>query len=240
MNRPIQYVLLCYPKLANLSLLILLHFVHLLLILLFAGLFLLGILASLGMSIIFRRFIPTTESSSMILELPTYRYPSIKNVFLTVYEKVKSFIKGAGSIIIYISVGLWMLSAYGPSDAMNQAEMEAKSISVASNFTAEQQSDLLAAKKLEASYAGHLGRFIEPAIRPLGFDWKIGIALITSFAAREVFVGTMATIYSLVSSAEDTDTLREILAQDINKTTGKPLFSFATSMSLLIFYVFVL
>ncbi len=208
--------------------------------LVFAGLFLLGILASLGMSVIFRRFIPTTESSSMILELPTYRYPSVKNVFLTVYEKVKSFIKGAGSIIIYISVILWILSAYGPSDAMNRAEQEAVAVSAAGNFTVDQKGDLLAAKKLEASYAGHLGRFIEPAIRPLGFDWKIGIALITSFAAREVFVGTMATIYSLGSSADDTDTLREKMAQDINKATGKPLFSFATSMSLLVFYAFAL
>ncbi len=208
--------------------------------LVFAGLFLLGILASLGMSIIFSKIIKTTESSSMILELPTYRYPSIKNVLLTVYEKVKSFIKGAGSIIIYISIVLWVMSAYGPSDAMNKAVAEATATGASSNYSTDQTADLIAAKKLEASYAGHLGRFIEPAIRPLGFDWKIGIALITSFAAREVFVGTMATIYSLGSSPDDTDSLRQKMAQDVNKATGKPLFSFATSMSLLIFYAFAL
>jgi len=100
--------------------------------------------------------------------------------------------------------------------------------------------DLLASKKLEASYAGHLGKFIEPAIKPLGFNWKIGIALITSFAAREVFVGTMATIYSLGSSSEDTNSLKEKMLLDKDTTTGKPLFSFASAVSLLLFYVFAL
>ena len=208
--------------------------------LVFAALFLLGIISSLLMSIIFSKIIKSEESSSMILELPTYKYPSVKNVLLTVYEKVKSFIKGAGKIIIFISIILWILSSYGPTESMDKAVIEAKEISIAKNLNQIESNDLLASKKLEASYAGHLGKFIEPAIKPLGFNWKIGIALITSFAAREVFVGTMATIYSLGSSSEDTNSLKEKMLLDKDNTTGKPLFSFASAVSLLLFYVFAL
>jgi len=208
--------------------------------LVFAALFILGIFAAIIMAIIFKRIIKSDESSSMILELPTYRYPSIKNVLLTVYEKVISFIRGAGKIIIYISIILWVLSAYGPSEAMDNAIIEANNIAKTSQFNEIDTENLIASKKLEASYAGHLGKFIEPAIQPLGFNWKIGIALITSFAAREVFVGTMATIYSLGSAADDTNTLKDKMKHDHDTLDGKPFFTFASAISLLIFYVFAL
>lgn len=208
--------------------------------LVFAALFLLGIFAAIIMAIIFKRIIKSEESSSMVLELPTYRYPSVKNVLLTVYEKVISFIRGAGKIIIYISIILWVLSAYGPSKAMDRAIVEANEIAKTNQLSVQETDNLVASKKLEASYAGHLGKFIEPAIQPLGFNWKIGIALITSFAAREVFVGTMATIYSLGSAADDTNTLKDKMKHDHDTKNGKPLFTFASAVSLLIFYVFAL
>ena len=135
-----------------------------------------------------------------MLELPLYKKPQVRNIIYSVKEKVWSFIEGAGKIIIFISLVLWVLASYGPSQDMKNAEIEAQTISVEQNLNEEEFANTLAAKKIEASYIGHLGKFIEPAIRPLGFDWKIGIALLTSFAAREVFVGTMATIYSIGST----------------------------------------
>ena len=107
-------------------------------------------------------------------------------------------------------------------------------------LTGEQYSQAVQAYKLEHSYAGHFGKFIEPAIRPLGYDWKIGIALITSFAAREVFVGTMATIYSIGSSDEDDATIKTRMKREINAETGQPRYDMATGWSLLIFYAFAM
>src|SRR5690606_5047168 len=135
----------------------------------------------------------------LLLELPVYRRPSLKNVFYTVWEKTKTFIVEAGKIIFVISIILWFLASFGPEKAMQSAEAEVSQITATQTLSEQEIKDLRASKKIEASYAGHIGKFIEPAIKPLGFDWKIGIALITSFAAREVFVGTMATIYSIGS-----------------------------------------
>jgi ferrous iron transport protein B len=158
---------------------------------------------------------------------------------MNVYEKVKSFTLEAGKIILIISVVLWVFATFGPVESMKNAQLEAQNIATEQNLTEAAAADLLASKTLEASYAGHFGKFIEPAIRPLGFDWKIGIALITSFAAREVFVGTMATIYS-IGSTEDEYAIQKQMAKEIHPTTGEPVYTMATSLSLLLFYVFAM
>ena len=205
----------------------------------FMGLYLLGIIAALVSAYILKRLLKSEERSFLMLELPAYRMPVFRNVLLTVWEKVKTFTIEAGRIILIVSIILWVLASYGPSNKMALAENQAIELAQESNLDESTTADLIAAKKIEASFAGHLGKFIEPAIRPLGFDWKIGIALITSFAAREVFVGTMATIYS-IGSAEDEGSIRDRMAREKNSLTGKPTYDFATSLSLLIFYVFAM
>lgn len=205
----------------------------------FMGLYLLSIISALVSAWIFKILLKSDERSFLMIELPQYKQPLMRNVLLTVKEKVGTFITEAGKVILIISVILWFLASYGPESKMTQAELEATSIITANALSEEEGDNLIASKKLEASYAGQLGKLMEPAIRPLGYDWKIGIALITSFAAREVFVGTMATIYS-VGSTEDELTLRERLKAEINPLTGGPRYDFATSLSLLLFYVFAL
>lgn len=205
----------------------------------FMGLYLLGIAAALLSALVFKLILKSKESSFLILELPEYRMPVIRNVGLAVWEKVRTFVLEAGKVILVISVVLWFLASFGPAKAMQQAEQEASSIAVTQQLSEEEAANLLASKKIESSYAGQLGKFIEPVIQPLGFDWKIGIALITSFAAREVFIGTMATIYS-IGSAEDEFSIKEKMAKEINPATGLPVYNLATSLSLLIFYVFAM
>jgi len=205
----------------------------------FMGLYLVSIIAALGAAWIFKKILKTEERSFLMLELPEYRKPVFKNVLFTVYEKVKAFVIEAGKVIFVISIILWVLASYGPSNKMELAETAAISIATQNNLGEAETADLIAGKQIEASYAGHLGKFIEPAIRPLGYDWKIGIALITSFAAREVFIGTMATIYS-IGSAEEEGTIRDRMAKEVNPVTGKPTYNFATSLSLLVFYIFAM
>jgi ferrous iron transport protein B len=173
-----------------------------------------------------------------MIHLPNYRSPQFKNIGLIVWEKVRTFTVEAGKIILIISVVLWFMASFGPSEAMQNAKDNALTIAKEKQLTEMESDDLLAAKSIEASYAGHLGKFIEPAIRPLGFDWKIGIALITSFAAREVFVGTMATIYS-IGSVQDELSIRDKMAKE-TRANGKPVYDFATALSLLLFYVFAM
>ncbi len=208
--------------------------------LVFMGLYLLGIAAALLSGFVFKKILKSEETSSLMIELPMYRPPLMKNVLLSVREKVMSFVLNAGKIILFISLILWVLSYFGPGDAKQNAEAQARIEAVEKHFTEAETNDLIAAKAIEASYAGHIGKFIEPAIRPLGFDWKIGIALITSIAAREVFVGTMATIYSVGSAQGDQTTIREKMATEINPITQKPVYSFASSLSLLLFYAFAM
>jgi ferrous iron transport protein B len=205
----------------------------------FMGLYLLGIVAALVSGWVFKKILKSEESSFLMLELPQYRPPVWKNIWFTLKSKVTSFVVEAGKVIMVISVVLWFLASYGPAEKMAQAEATATEMAQSQNLSEDQTADLIAGRKIEASYAGHLGKFIEPAIRPLGYDWKIGIALITSFAAREVFVGTMATIYS-IGSVEDESTIREQLSKARNPITGAPVYTMATSLSLLIFYVFAL
>ncbi|MFT6937054.1 MAG: ferrous iron transport protein B, partial [Saprospiraceae bacterium] len=206
--------------------------------LVFMGLYLLGIIAALGSAFIFNKILKSNEQSFLMIHLPNYRSPQFKNIALLVWEKVRTFTVEAGKIILIVSVVLWFLASFGPSEAMQRAKDEALSMAKEQQLNEMQTGDLLAAKSIEASYAGHLGKFIEPAIRPLGFDWKIGIALITSFAAREVFVGTMATIYS-IGSVQDELSIRDKMAKE-TRANGKPVYDFATALSLLLFYVFAM
>jgi ferrous iron transport protein B len=201
----------------------------------FGGMYLLGITAALASGWAMKKWLRTREASYLAIELPVYRMPHWKNVWLTVWEKVSAFVWGAGKIILLISIVLWALASFGPGDAMDRAEMAAQTTAAAQNLDETAAADLIAAKKLEASWAGVLGKAIEPAIRPLGYDWKIGIALITSFAAREVFVGTMSTIYS-IGSANDELALRQKMKAARFDDTGLPVYSLATALSLLVFY----
>ena len=202
------------------------------------GLYLIGLLTALLVSYIAKWFINIKEKSFFILELPTYRSPRWSNIVHTMLSKAKIFVVDAGKIIMIISLILWGLSTFGPGNRMERVEAEyATAMQQQPDRTEELESELSAAK-LENSYAGILGKAIEPAIAPLGYDWKIGIAVITSFAAREVFVGTMATLYSV---GEDDEGLR-LREKMRNATTidGKPVYTLATGLSLMIFYVFAM
>jgi ferrous iron transport protein B len=202
------------------------------------GLYLLGLVVALVVSYIAKWFIHIKERSFFILELPTYRAPRWNNVLQTMVTKAKIFVVDAGKIIMIISLLLWGLSSFGPTEKMEAVEQQYEQAKI-SKLEAE---DVIEVKhntaKLENSYAGILGKAIEPAIRPLGYDWRIGIALVTSFAAREVFVGTMATLYSV---GEDDEGL---LLRDKMKAAKRPdgsiLFNLATGISLMVFYVFAM
>lgn len=182
-------------------------------------------------------FIKINEKSFFILELPMYRSPRWKNALTTMVEKAKIFVFDAGKIIMVISLLLWGLSNYGPKERMTAVTAKYETL-VKQN--PDQAGELDKHKKtelLQNSYAGILGQSIEPVIHPLGYDWKIGIALITSFAAREVFVGTMATLYSVGDGAdENSATLREKMAAAV-KPDGSKVYDLATGLSLLVFYV---
>ncbi|MEM9836778.1 MAG: ferrous iron transport protein B [Bacteroidota bacterium] len=205
----------------------------------FAGLYLLGILGAMLSALLFKLLIKTPERSFLMLEMPKYQPPVWRNVWNTVYQKTKTFAVEAGRIILIISILLWGLANYGPANKMQEAEAQALTEASAAKLTEQQTEDLIASRKLEVSYAGHIGKAMEPVIAPLGYDWKIGIALVTSFAAREVFVGTMAIIYS-VGSSEDEFEIKNRLAQEVNPVTGEKVYNRATAWSLLVFYVFAM
>lgn len=204
------------------------------------GLYLLGFVAALVSAVVMHWLLKSKEKGYFIMELPTYKMPRWKNVGLAIFEKVKTFVFEAGKVILAISIVLWVLATYGPEEQMKRAEEEAQRESLAYHYGPREHENLLASKKLEASYAGHFGKFIEPTIEPLGFDWKIGIAVITSFAAREVFIGTMATIYSIGDQSDEPDTIIEKMRSEKDVKTGLPFYTVARSMSLLIFYVFAM
>jgi ferrous iron transport protein B len=203
------------------------------------GLYLLGFLAAILSAWGMKFLIKTTERSFLIMELPTYRMPRWSNVGFTIIEKTKTFVFEAGRVILAISIILWVMASYGPIDEMNAAKQVVQAQAVQENWSESEIQNQVASYKLEHSYAGKLGKAIEPLIAPLGFDWKIGIALVTSFAAREVFVGTIATIYS-IGSAEDQPTIKLRLRNEINPETGGPRYTPAVGMSLLIFYTFAM
>jgi ferrous iron transport protein B len=178
------------------------------------ALYILGFLMALLAAWVMNRFIAKMEKSIFLMELPVYRMPRWKNAGITMVQKARVFVTDAGKVILLISVILWALSSYGPGENGKPSRSE-----------------------LENSYAGIVGKSIEPAIRPLGYDWKIGIALITSFAAREVFVGTMATLYSV--DEEDEKTLKQKM-QSAVFSDGQKVYGLATGMSLMIFYAFAM
>ncbi|WP_460674097.1 ferrous iron transport protein B [Larkinella ripae] len=203
------------------------------------GLYLLGLVAALLAAYVFKLIVRARERSLFVMELPTYKWPRWNHVGITVWDSVKSFVWQAGRVILAISIVLWVLASYGPGDTMEQAENRVRSESA--RLPAEELENRVASEKLEASYAGRFGKMLEPAIKPLGYDWKIGIALISSFAAREVFVGTIATIYSIGSADPENDTtIRQRLAAERNPDTGGPMYTPAVAFSLLVFYVFAM
>jgi ferrous iron transport protein B len=198
------------------------------------GLYLIGIIMALLVSMVLKWFVKIKEKSYFILELPVYRAPRWGNVVVTMIQKAKIFVTDAGKVIIVISLLLWFLSSYGPGEQMKKLE-ETHTQQVAATPQNKVQLDKeYLTHKLENSYAGILGKSIEPVIAPLGFDWKMGIAIVTSFAAREVFVGTMATLYSV--EASDNTSLTEKL-RAAKRPDGTPVYSLAAALSLMIFYV---
>ncbi|MCL6260945.1 ferrous iron transport protein B [Aquiflexum sp. TKW24L] len=205
------------------------------------AMYLLGVLFTLLGAFVLKYILKTKENSYLLTELPIYRLPRWKTVLLTMFNKSKIFVLEAGKVILSISIVLWILASYGPSGSMQALEEEKTAI--LQNTPEEERSiveESFASKKLEASFIGILGKAIEPAIRPLGYDWKIGIALLTSFAAREVFVGTIATIYSIGGDVENELTIREKLEKEVHSDTGEKVFDKATGFSLMVFYAFAM
>ena len=201
-------------------------------------LYLIGFGAAVGSAYLLNKFMKIKSKSFFVVEMPNYKLPLFKNVSLTVIEKTKSFIFGAGKIILAISIILWFLASYGPGDQFNNAEKIVTEQYASDNLSQEELDQKIASHKLEHSFIGITGRAIEPVIRPLGYDWKIGIAIVSSFAAREVFVGTLATIYSVGSDEEAT--IKNRMAKEINPVLGIPLFNLASGISLLLFYAFAM
>ena len=174
-----------------------------------------------------------------VVEMPNYKLPLFKNVAINVIEKTKAFVFGAGKIILAISIVLWFLASYGPGKQFKNAEKIILENTKAHPLSPVEFNNAVASQKLENSYIGLMGRGIEPVISPLGYDWKIGIAIISSFAAREVFVGTLATIYS-VGGTDNENTIKNKMAAEINPVTGEKIFNFASGISLLLFYAFAM
>ena len=201
------------------------------------GLYLLGFVMAILAAFVMKLFVKIREKSYFIMEMPIYRMPRWKNVGTTMVQKAGVFVTDAGKVIVVISIILWFLASYGPSSRMNAVNskyqvMQTSKMKISPDLQEKHQSELL-----QNSYAGIIGKVIEPVIKPLGFDWKIGIALITSFAAREVFVGTMATIYSVGGNNESNfNQIRERMRTDINPNTGKPIFTGVSAISLMVFF----
>ena len=197
----------------------------------------LGFAAAIIAAYTLDKYLHVKSKSFFVIEMPNYKLPLLKNVGITVLEKTKSFVFGAGKIILAISIILWVMGSYGPGD-FNQAEEIVLQQTEQQNLSQEELAIKLSSFKLENSYIGIVGKFIEPAVRPLGYDWKIGIALISSFAAREVFIGTLATMYSVGN--DEVETIKERMAAEINPSNGAPLFNLASGISLLLFYAFAM
>ena len=197
----------------------------------------LGFAAAIIAAYTLDKYLHVKSKSFFVIEMPNYKLPLLKNVGITVLEKTKSFVFGAGKIILAISIILWVMGSYGPGD-FNQAEEIVLQQTEQQNLSQEELAIKLSSFKLENSYIGIVGKFIEPAVRPLGYDWKIGIALISSFAAREVFIGTLATMYSVGN--DEVETIKERMAAEINPSNGTPLFNLASGISLLLFYAFAM
>ncbi len=198
------------------------------------AMYLIGFIVTLIAAFVLSKIIKTKETSFFVMEMPVYRLPLLKNIGIMVVSKVKVFIVNAGKIILAISIILWFLSSHGPGEKFTQANSQISQIK--NSQTNKQELKRLKIEQLENSYVGILGKWIEPVIKPMGFDWKIGIALITSFAAREVFVGTMATIYG---TEEKGSGIKQKLAEE-KDANGKAVYTTAVCWALLLFYAFAL
>jgi len=203
------------------------------------SLYIIGFLTAIFSAYILNKVLKIKSKSYFVVEMPSYKFPLLKNVGLTVLEKTKTFVFEAGKIILAISIVLWFLASYGPGERFKDAENIVKTESP--QLSEDELNDKIAAHKLEYSYIGIVGKTIEPVIKPLGYDWKIGIGLVTSFAAREVFVGTLATIYSVGSANdnEDEDTIKNKMAAETHND-GTKVFTLASGISLLLFYAFAM
>ena len=202
-------------------------------------LYLLGFGMAILSAYILNKVMKVSGKTFFVVEMPNYKLPLFKNVAINVIEKTKAFISGAGKIILAISIILWFLASYGPGEKFKDAEKIISSQTVNKTISETELNNKIAAYKLENSYIGIMGKSIEPVIAPLGYDWKIGIAIISSFAAREVFVGTLATIYS-VGGTENETTIKNKMHSEVHPVTGAKIFNFASGISLLLFYAFAM
>jgi ferrous iron transport protein B len=204
------------------------------------GLYLLAFVVAIVSAYLLNKALKLKCKSYFIVEMPSYKVPLLKNVALNVLEKTKAFVTGAGKIILALSVILWFLGSHGPGENFNNAQeiVEKQVYTSPRKINPSTIENSVSAFKLENSYIGIMGKTIEPAIKPLGYDWKIGIAVVSSFAAREVFVGTLATIYSVGNQNEEA-TIKMKMAEDLD-ANGNKIFNFATGISLLLFYAFAM
>ncbi len=204
------------------------------------GMYVLSLVSAVIVAYVMKFVLKARERGYFIMELPVYRMPRWNNVLFSMYERSKTFVLQAGKVIIAVSVILWVLSSYGPGNRFEKIEQTYSQPQYTKTMTPDSLRRVISTEKLENSYAGVLGHTIEPVIKPLGFDWKIGIALITSFAAREVFVGTMATIYSVEGDADKIDSVQDKMRNAKNPKTGQPVFTLAVAFSLMMFYAFAM
>jgi len=207
--------------------------------LVFFSIYIVGIVVTLLAAFFMKMILKSSERSFLMIEMPEYKWPSWKNILLNVYEKVRSYVFEAGKVIIVIALLLWFLASYGPKSKMADGYALAQKEAAEKQLNPIETNALANAYKIENSYAGILGKAFEPVIKPLGYDWKIGIALICSFAAREVFVGTMATIYS-IEDTEDSQTLLARMQNAVDPKSGRKIYTLATCLSLITFYTFAL
>ncbi len=202
--------------------------------------YLIGFVAAILAAWVMKHIIHSTQKSYFVMELPTYRIPRWSTIGIHIAEKVKVFLFDAGKVIVSVSIILWFLSSFGPSGSFDRIEEKYMSETYTRSMPKDEIDRQVQSEKLENSYAGRLGHMIEPFIKPLGYDWKIGIALITSFAAREVFVGTMSTIYSVGDEGSTKMTVKEKMRNEIDPETGGPRYTFAVGISLMLFYAFAM
>ncbi|MBL0014783.1 MAG: ferrous iron transport protein B [Flavobacterium sp.] len=202
-------------------------------------LYLIGFGSAIFSAYLLNKVLKIKGKTYFVIEMPNYKLPLFKNVFINVIEKTKSFVFGAGKIILAISIILWFLASNGPGTNFNNAESQIIARNQLKPLSSVALETAVASQKLENSYIGLMGKSIEPVISPLGYDWKIGIAVISSFAAREVFVGTLATIYS-VGDSDNENTIKNKMQAEINPITGDKVFNFASGVSLLLFYAFAM
>ena len=203
-------------------------------------LYLMGFGMAIFSSYILNKILKIKGKTYFVVEMPNYKLPIFKNVFINVIEKTKDFVMGAGKIILAISIILWFMASFGPGENFDKAsEIVNSEVDGSTKMNPIVLENKVASYKLEHSYIGKLGKLIEPAIKPLGYDWKIGIAVLTSFAAREVFVGTLATIYS-VGDADNETTIKNKMQEETDIKTGNKIFNLATGVSLLLFYAFAM